>query len=851
MIELNEIAKKRLKQIESLSDSEVYLLLAQEVESLRSEINQLNDQLPQSSATMQQLTVEVNLLAKELNNLKSTILAQTKNRRNNSVIRSFRKYQRNTTIRVRNPLKISANNFRKWNRKLRAKYQAKLLKSEIKFHKARLLRAEVKYQQVNGLLPFAENKTIEESSTNHNRHISVSDEQSIRECAMAISIPSSDEPVISIIVPVYENINYTLSCLDSIQVYEPKIPFEVIVVDDCSPDNSVRFIKLVQGIRVLEQPSNQGFIGTCNFGAQKAKGEYLCFLNNDTRVLPDWLDELHRTFTEFPGTGLAGSKLVYPDGTLQEAGGIIWKDGSGCNYGRNDNPELPAYNYARQVDYCSGASLMIPNKLFHELGGFNLRYKPAYCEDSDLAFEVRKAGYRVMYQPLSALIHYEGVSCGTDENSGIKAYQVSNTKKLYEKWRKDLMDHDPSGTNLLDAKDRHSLRRVLVLDHCTPTPDQDAGSLTTINSMLILREMGFQVTFIPEENFQYDPKYTRTLQRFGIEALYSPYVNTVKEHLAEFGERYDLVFLFRPMVVERHLSQVRKYCPTAKVLFHTVDLHFLRMERQLELTYDPKLEIKTKKMRECELRAIKNSDLTIVHSTAEETLLKNLVPDAPLFTFPLILNVEGGKKSFHERKDLAFVGGYRHEPNVDAVHYFVKEVMPILRKKLPNVKFHIIGSHVPKSVQKLADDDIEVIGFVEELGSYLANIRLSVAPLRYGAGIKGKVGNAMAIGLPVIASQIAVEGMALDDGKHLMVANTPEDFAKAIVKLYSNEELWNRIRTEALLTAEEYWGVSAAWNLFQDILTKLDMPLTNAKYPLSSYKEIQAETNAKTSVEAI
>ena len=657
----------------------------------------------------------------------------------------------------------------------------------------------------------------------------------------SLTFPLSDSPLVSIIIPIYGQIDYTLRCLVSIAANTPHAAFEVIVVDDCSPDDSFDVLSKVKGIRLLRKEQNQGFIRSCNNGAKVAWGEYLYFLNNDTEVTAGWMDELLRTFSEFPGTGLAGSKLIYPDGRLQEAGGIIWQDGSAWNFGRFQDPQLPVYNYAREVDYCSGASIMVPKALFNELGGFDEHYLPAYCEDSDLALKIREKGYRVIYQPLSTVIHFEGITSGTDTTQGTKAYQVENSKKLFERWHRRLQTHQVPGTEVDKAKDRRAIRRVLVIDHCTPTPNQDAGSVTVFNLLLLLREMDFQVTFIPEDNFLYMPDYTTALQRAGIEVLYAPYVTNVEHHLKECGDRYDLAFIFRPGVVERHLKTIRKHCTKAKMLFHTVDLHFLRMSREAELQSNKAKQKAADEMKQRELAAIRAVDASIVHSTAELEILRPLLPDANLHVYPLIMNVKGRSKTFSERKDIIFVGGYQHSPNVDAVHYFVVEIMPLLRKQLSGVCFYAVGSKPPPAIQALASKDVIIAGFVEDLNQLLDSMRVSVAPLRYGAGIKGKIGTAMAVGLPVVATSIAAEGMSLTDGENICVADGAEGLAAAIIKIYQDEAFWNRISNNGLNFAEKTWGAEAAWTILAKILGDLTFKVKRSAHQLALYSEFRRQ----------
>lgn len=659
-----------------------------------------------------------------------------------------------------------------------------------------------------------------------------------------ITLPTSSTPLISVIIPVYGKIDYTLMCLRSIAISSIQNPFEVIIVNDCSSDNTLFALENVVGLRVISNSTNQGFIRSCNNGASVAQGAYLCFLNNDTEVCDGWLDELIRTFDDFPNVGLAGSRFIYPNGILQEAGGIIWRDGSARNFGRGGDPCDPIFNYAREVDYVSGASILIKKTLFDELGGFDELYLPAYCEDSDLALKVRSRGLKVMYQPLSVVIHYEGVTSGTDINQGTKACQVLNTRKLFERWRELLASNEPAGGEVDRAKDRGCRYRALVLDICTPTPDRDAGSITVLNLMLLLRQMGFQVTFIPTGNFRYLAGYTQDLQRAGVEVLYAPFVISVKQHLRTSGGRYDLALLFRPSVAQKYLKAIRSKCYRAKILYHTVDLHYLRMAREAELLGNAAKMLAAEQMKRTELAIIREADASIVHSTTELELLRPDLPGEHIHVFPLILEVRGSEKAFRDRRDIVFVGGYQHPPNIDAVRYFVTEVMPILRRLLPGVRFYAVGSNPPEEVMALAADDVVITGYVKDLNPFLDQMRVSVAPLRYGAGIKGKIGTAMALGLPTVATSLAAEGMTLTQGENILVADGAEALAEAVERVYEDEALWNELSRNGLVFAERTWGSEAAWSTLHDILMDIGISTTRGDYPLKLFSSDRAVSSS-------
>jgi glycosyltransferase involved in cell wall biosynthesis len=334
------------------------------------------------------------------------------------------------------------------------------------------------------------------------------------------------------------------------------------------------------------------------------------------------------------------------------------------------------------------------------------------------------------------------------------------------------------------------------------------------------------------------PGYTTALQRAGIEVLYAPYYKTVEQHLKDAGDRYDLAFLCRPGVAERHLNLIRQICPKAKILFHTVDLHFLRMTREAELSADEsKLKI-AEEMKQCELGLMAAADISTVLSTEELSIVSHYLPAEKVKLLPYSRYIQGTTKGFCKRADIVFVGGYQHTPNIDAVLYFVSEIMPLLRIRLPGVCFYVVGSKVPPEIQALATEDVIITGFVEDLNPLLDKMRISVAPLRYGAGIKGKIGSAMAVGLPVVATTLAAEGMSLSDGENIMVAETSQQFADAIVKLYHDEVLWNKISQNSMEFAENAWGAEAAWSIFSGILSELGFDTVRHTRPLTLYKPV-------------
>ncbi|MFN7222331.1 MAG: glycosyltransferase family 2 protein, partial [Burkholderiales bacterium] len=358
-----------------------------------------------------------------------------------------------------------------------------------------------------------------------------------------------------------------------------------IIMDDCSPEPAADALAPVSGIRIIRNANNLGFLRNCNAGAAVARGQYVLILNNDIIVTPGWLDAMLETFTLRDNVGMVGAKLIYPDGTLQEAGGIVWRDGSAWNWGRNQDASLPPYNYLREADYCSGACLLLEREFWNALGGFDERYVPAYYEDTDLAFRVREHGRKLYYQPRAVVVHFEGQSSGTDLTQGVKKHQVINQQTFLSRWRNVLANHRLNGLLPELECDRYANRRVLVLDACMLTPDQDSGSLRMFEMLGLMAKLGAKVTFLAD-NLEYREPYVAQIQALGVEVIYHPVHSHVPRWLERYAANYDVIMLSRATVAVKHIDLVKRVAPRARFVFDTVDLHFLRQEREAELAND-------------------------------------------------------------------------------------------------------------------------------------------------------------------------------------------------------------------------------------------------------------------------
>lgn len=613
----------------------------------------------------------------------------------------------------------------------------------------------------------------------------------------SLSFPKVENPDVSIVIPAHNKVELTYYALAALLLTRDKSTFEVIVVDDASTDETTELEKIVSGIKVVRNQEPQRFIRACNAGVEASSGKFVVLLNNDTEPVSGWLDALVDAFERFPNLGLAGSKLLYPNGELQDAGGIIWGTGNPWNYGNRQNPWDPRYSYARRADYLSGAAMMTTREIWNKVGGLSSYLEPMYFEDTDFAFKVRDAGYETWFVPSSIVYHFEGMTSGTDTSSGFKRYQEVNRPKFKRQWASAYASHGTEGNAPDLEKDRGIVGRVLFIDYTTPMPDRDAGSYAAIQEMKLVQSLGYKVTFLPQ-NMANMGAYTEALQKDGIEVITAPFYMSVDDFIYARGGEFDAVYITRYYVGEATIPKIRQVAPNTRIILNNADLHFLRELRAGMAQNDAERIQEARRVRESELSVMRTADVVLSYNDVEHSVIQSHTDGAvKVMKCPWVVDLPDTVPGFKERQGMSFLGGFKHHPNEEAVRWFIENVMPGVEARIPGFVFSIYGSRMPDEIKKMASDTIDPAGFVSEVSDSYDQHRVFVAPLLSGAGIKGKVISALAHGIPCVLSPVAAEGIGLRSGYDCIIANTPQEWVDAVALLNEDTELWENVSQNA------------------------------------------------------
>ena len=660
-----------------------------------------------------------------------------------------------------------------------------------------------------------------------------------------ISDNFNNKPIeISIIIPVYNKWNYTIPCIKSILDQEIKNNFEIIIMDDNSSDLMPKVLnQTINGkfniIKYYKNKSNLGFIKNCNVGSKYASGEFIVFLNNDTLVDKRWLSKLKDTFNLNENIGVVGSKIMFQNNRLQEAGGIIWDDASGMNYGRNEDPDHPRFNYLREVSYVSGCSFMVNKQLFLKTGGFDEELNTAYYEDVAKCFQLSNLGYKIVYQPESSLMHYEGVTNGTNLKKGIKKFQEINKEIFYKKYivplsknNKKLLSKPKNESDIILASEKYEKESILVIDNNIPTPDKDEGSQYIWNLLKYLKKENNLIKFIAADELSNTRNnYFRNLEQIGIEVGQWPHYSSVNDFIEKNKNIFSVVLITRVNNHKKYYEVVKKNNQNAKIIFNTIDLHHLRHLREAEVLDNNLIRKEALKLKDVEIECINKSDQTILVSNEEYKYLKKIrVKVDNVHVLPLLRDFTSRTeiKSFNSRKNsIVFLGNFNHTPNVDAIKFIINDIWPKLENECVkrNIKLpclDIVGDDMPENMKYIIKNlklNVKYHGYVKDLEKFFEEVKLSIAPLRYGAGLKGKIITSFQYGVPVIGSQIAFEGI---DHKKIntgipFVNENVDEYVNCIITILNNENEWYKLSRSLVKFVNDTYSIDKNKNKIKEI----------------------------------
>lgn len=639
-----------------------------------------------------------------------------------------------------------------------------------------------------------------------------------------IAFRPTERPRVSVLVLAWRQHDHLDACLRAIQNAAGGVAYEVILVlNGATPQIEAFARSEVTGARLVASRVNLGFSGGNNRAAEHARGEFLVLLNDDAVPEPGWLEWLVATADAYPEADAVASCILFPDGRIQEAGSIVWNDGSTFPIGRDSPGDSPEWHFVRRVDHASACSLLVRRSAWTAVGGFDERYFPAYYEDVDLCLAIAARGRRILYEPRSRVRHHESAS----SNADFKIFLFTrNQRLLAEKWHENLslrepaMPWSPGAVARAVWRARGCPRRILVVDDRVPNRAMGSGFGRMFDALTELAQQGYAVSFhatsgpsMPNEEL-----VTR-----GVTLVTAD----LDRHLARPAVFYEAVVVSRPHNFERVAGLVRRHQPWAKLLYDAEALYWRRLERQAMLASSEAdaqaLRRDALDARNLEERIVMESDGAVAVSREEAEILAGVAGHCPIDVLhPSAPNVGFTSRPFHERRDVAYVAGWlggADSPNGDALRWFVAEVLPHLRDRIPWVRLRVTGANPPDEIRALADPNVVFEGHVEDLARLYDEVRVAVAPTRYGAGVKLKTVEAMQHGLPVVSTPIGAEGIDLRGLPAIDVVEDPAQFAERIAILLTDPEAWE-VRRKALAKLVRSWGTPEVGGTWTQVLER-------------------------------
>lgn len=597
---------------------------------------------------------------------------------------------------------------------------------------------------------------------------------------LGFGLPTSNNPLLTIIIPVHNNWWVTYACLRKLQSNLDKTPYEIVIVDDASNDETTEALENIRGITIVRNSENIGYLLSTNRGASVAsdKSKYLVLLNNDTQPLSGWLDNLFATIEKDDSIAIAGSLLIFPDGRVQEAGGQIFNNANAWNLGRGRNPGSQVFNFTREVDYCSAAAIMVRKTFWIEVNGFDERYAPAYCEDSDLALTAWKKNMKVVFSPKSYVIHDEGKSHGRSVSSGLKKNQLINSRKLFAKWEVELKDHwADSGIPRFEAT-RASKGIVVVCDRQLPSLTRDAGSIRTVQIIKHIQALGYHV-ILAAIDFNTTEMDLDLLRSSGVEVHTT--LNDFYDSLDLRRSRIKTIWTIREEVYEFFIDRLKAIAPNFNIIADLVDIRYTKAYSEASGIAVGQLQIanKVEKVIFCS-----EPEARIYN---QKTSLNNAISLWSEF------EPQQNHLNWNDALGLIFVGGFRHTPNLEGIRWFADCVVPELKKIGFAAPIRVVGSGLSRAQKvELESKGLQILGPQSDLSKIYFQSRVAVVPLLRGAGRKGKVGEALSYGIPTVSTSVGIQGFDDIQNTGIEVTDSPVEMAQSIYDLHNRFDLWSK-----------------------------------------------------------
>jgi GT2 family glycosyltransferase len=583
------------------------------------------------------------------------------------------------------------------------------------------------------------------------------------------------------------------------------IPVETIVLLNGADDAVSARVRQVAGITVLTADVNMGFGEGCNYAARHARGEFLVFLNDDASVEPGWLEELLGAADRDLDAGAVGSLILSPDGTLRESGSAISCDGITTPIGRGEMTDGSRFSFARRVDFCSGCSLLVRRWAWERLGGFCERYYPAYFEDADFCVALRALGLHVIVAPASRVRHQEAATATRDFRDFLIAHHRPTFIARHEAWlRESAVPLELTGVGAAMLWASGGPRRLLIIDDRLPNPRSGSGYGRMWQTVQELAASNYALTFCACEN---NPRLRPELERAGVEVVGRP----LEDHLAEPDRLYDVVLISRPYPFRRFASVVRDRQPQAALVYDAEALFHRRLLRQATYDPDPAIQQEAADVRTMEVAIAGECDDAVCVSDEEAQFFRQHgTPHRVTIVRPLLPARLSGA-SFRDRSGAVLIAGWLggpRSPNADGLNWFVREVLPLVVARIPWFRLRVTGADPPPAIASLADQSVTFVGEIENLATVYNATRVAISPVRFGAGVKMKVLEAISFGVPVVATTLGAAGAHDAEPGAVRIADDPAGFAGAVADLLLNREQWEPSRRAAARTAER-WAAPA------------------------------------------